>query len=222
MEACSYIVEAKENDTSLGGYILAKGTKLEVFEIEEFNKAYETEINNEYYKVLVRFKISDNVKIDMKVSEFYLKQNFIRSSEDSSPGYTTTQKDFQQLTKKHNQDAGLDICSNEDITIGFKKSALISTGLFVEIPENHVGLVWPRSGLSVKSHIEVGAGCIDASYRGELKVHLYNFGDYPFNIKKGDRIAQLLTIPVNLTRYKIKDNISETDRGHGGFGSTGV
>jgi dUTP pyrophosphatase len=136
--------------------------------------------------------------------------------------YSTSQTDFPQLTKKHDQDAGLDICSNEDAIIASKKSTVIATGLFLEIPDGHVGLIWPRSGLSIKNQIEVGAGCIDASYRGEVKIHLYNFGDYDFFIKKGDRIAQLLTIPVNLLRYQIKDNISSTDRGQNGFGSTGV
>lgn len=126
------------------------------------------------------------------------------------------------LVKKNYQDAGLDIVSNENISINPKTSAIISTGLYIEIPENHVGLIWSRSGLSVKNNIEVGAGCIDASYRGEVKVHLYNYGDNIFEIKIGDRIAQLLTIPVNLNVYTDVDELSSTDRGAGGFGHTGV
>jgi len=87
-----------------------------------------------------------------------------------------------QLIKKHIQDAGLDIKSSEDVTIKAGKSVLIKTGLYAEIPDNHVGLVWSRSGLSVKHNLEVGAGCIDASYRGELRVHLLNFGENDYDV----------------------------------------
>lgn len=126
-----------------------------------------------------------------------------------------------QLTKKHNSDAGLDIYSNEDITVYPSQSTLIHTNLYLEIPEGHVGLIWSRSGLSVKNKIEVGAGCIDSSYRGEVVVHLYNFSDKIYEIKKGDRIAQLLTVPINLGFYNKVEDLESTDRGEKGFGSSG-
>ena len=128
----------------------------------------------------------------------------------------------EQLTKANYQDAGLDIKSIEDVVIAPRSSKLISTGLYIAIPNNHVGLIWSRSGLSVKYNIEVGAGCIDASYRGEVKVHLYNHSDVPFMVTAGDRIAQLLTIPVNLKPYCDVVELDSTNRGTGGFGSTGV
>lgn len=126
-----------------------------------------------------------------------------------------------RLIKKHDLDAGQDICSNEEITILPLKSKLISTNLYIEIPSNHVGLIWSRSGLSVKNKLEVGAGCIDENYRGEIKVHLYNFGSENYIVKKGDKIAQLLTIPINNKPYIKVKKLSETSRGEGGFGSTG-
>jgi len=73
----------------------------------------------------------------------------------------------------------------------------------------------------VKNKIEVGAGCIDENFTGEIKVHLYNFNDSVYNVKKEDRIAQLLTIPINLQEYEQVDELDETVRGEGGFGSTG-
>jgi dUTP pyrophosphatase len=126
-----------------------------------------------------------------------------------------------KIYRKKSLDAGQDIFSNEDCVIKAKESQLISTGTFLEIPHNCVGLIWSRSGLSVKNKIEVGAGCIDENYRGEIKIHLYNFGDNNFQINKGDRIAQLLTIPINLENYELSHNLSSTDRGVDGFGSSG-
>lgn len=126
------------------------------------------------------------------------------------------------LFKKHNTDAGLDVSSSEDLTILAGKSSLVSTNLKIAVPEGCVGLLWSRSGLSVKHRIEVGAGCIDAGYTGEVKVHLYNFGDSDFKICAGDRVAQLLTIPINLIRYTIVDHLEDTNRSSDGFGSTGT
>lgn len=125
------------------------------------------------------------------------------------------------MYKKNDNDAGLDICSIEDKTIKARSSEVISTGLYLEIPEGHVGMLKSRSGLSVKNKIEVGAGIIDENYRGEVKCHLYNHSDVNFEIKKGDRIAQLLTIPINLNRYVVVDELSDTERNSDGFGSTG-
>jgi len=135
---------------------------------------------------------------------------------------TTLPSPYKTMTKKNPQDAGLDICANENNFIDPKSSKLISTGLYLQIPDNHVGLIWPRSGLSVKNNIEVGAGCIDASYRGEVKIHLYNFGEDSFIINVGDRIAQLLTIPIFIQNYEQVDALDETERSDKGFGSSGV
>lgn len=134
-------------------------------------------------------------------------------------GYYVTEE--YELTKKRREDAGLDICADEFITILPKSRAVVRTGIKVAVPDGHVGLLWSRSGMSTLYGVEVGAGCIDASYRGEILVNLFNHGDAPFQVEKGDRIAQLLTIPVVLAEYEKIDELDETDRGADGFGSSG-
>lgn len=126
-----------------------------------------------------------------------------------------------KLYKKHSTDAGFDIFSEENIFIPAKSFAEVSTGLRVLVPEGHVGIVKARSGLSFRHHIEVGAGVIDEGYTGEIKVKLYNHGAEAFRITRGDRIAQLLTIPIYTGEYKQEEFTDKTDRGDSGFGSTG-
>ena len=125
------------------------------------------------------------------------------------------------LTKKYVYDAGQDVHADDTVLIPAKGSELVKTNLRVAVPVGCVGLLWPRSGLSVHHDIEVGAGCIDSDYRGEVLVHLYNFGEYDYTVNKGDKIAQLLTIPINLNPYEKADLTDDTDRGVNGFGSTG-
>lgn len=127
-----------------------------------------------------------------------------------------------KLTRKSPFDAGQDVHSAEDTVVEAGGSKLVSTELFTAIHPNFVGLLWSRSGLSVKHGIECGAGCIDSNYRGEVKVHLFNHGSEPFVIKKGDRIAQLLTLPISLENYEVVDELPDSDRGVDGFGSSGV
>lgn len=126
-----------------------------------------------------------------------------------------------KLFKAHDLDAGQDVFSSESKIIDSGESAIIHTGLHIEVPEGHVGLLWSRSGLSVKHRIEVGAGCIDCGYTGEVLVHLYNHGTADFLVEKDSRIAQLLTIPINCDRYSEVIDLSTSDRGTSGFGSTG-
>lgn len=129
-----------------------------------------------------------------------------------------------QLTKEYYENAGLDICSAEDVVIFARDSRVVLTGLFIQIDIGYVGLIWPRSGLSVRNKIEVGAGCIDSNYRGEIMVHLYNHSDENYTISKGNKIAQLLTIPVTLNRYQRVEErhmLNQTDRQDKGFGSSG-
>jgi dUTP pyrophosphatase len=134
--------------------------------------------------------------------------------------YTTEDKELT-LSRKDINDAGLDVKASENIEILPHSDALIHTGIRVQIPEGYVGFLKSRSGLSVKNKIEVGAGVIDSNYRGEIMVHLYNFGDNPFVISKGDRIAQLITLPYYTPEYHIIDELDETKRGENGFGSSG-
>lgn len=127
-----------------------------------------------------------------------------------------------KLKRNQRLDAGQDILSADTLIIPARGSNLISTNLVINIPENFVGLIWARSGLSVKHKLEVGAGCIDSGYHGEVKVHLYNHSDIPYKVNSGDKIAQLLTIPVNLASYdEVLEFACDSDRGNNGFGSSG-
>lgn len=127
-----------------------------------------------------------------------------------------------KLFKKHDFDAGQDVFSIESKAINPGESAVIHTGLQIEVPEGCVGLLWSRSGLSVKQQIEVGAGCIDHGYTGEVLVHLYNHGKSTFHVEEGMRIAQLITLPINQYRYEESSYSNKSDRGEAGFGSTGL
>ena len=100
---------------------------------------------------------------------------------------------------------------------------LIPTGLFVAVPPGYEVQVRPRSGLALKHGISVvnSPGTIDSDYRGEVKILMLNVGAEPFTIKRGDRIAQLVISPVVRAEWKLVDDLSGTERGAGGFGSTG-
>lgn len=119
--------------------------------------------------------------------------------------------------------AGCDLISNEEITLAPGKWAAVSTGLYLEIPRGYVGQVCPRSGLALKHGISVlnAPGIIDSDYRGEVKVLLVNHDSLRYTVKRGDRIAQLVFMPVVQAQLKIISQLSETERGSGGFGSTG-
>lgn len=126
-----------------------------------------------------------------------------------------------KLSKKHKSDAGWDIHADADFVIPQDNSEAITTNLKVGVPKGNVGLVKPRSGLSFNHNIETGAGVIDEGYRGEVVVHLYNHGFEPFRVKKGDRIAQLLILPVDTRQYIAMEEVDDTDRGEDGFGKSG-
>ena len=121
--------------------------------------------------------------------------------------------------------AGADLCALLDapLTIPAGSSAMIPTGLFFEIPQGYEVQVRPRSGLAAKNGVTVlnTPGTIDSDYRGEIKVILINLGNQDFTINSGDRIAQMVIAPVIQASFTITDSLSETERGSGGFGSTG-
>src|SRR6188474_590497 len=116
--------------------------------------------------------------------------------------------------------AGADLRASEALEIAAGSRAAVATGVRLEIPPGHVGLVWPRSGLAVRHGIDTLAGVIDSDYRGELKVVLVNHGDEPWAVTPGDRIAQLLVQPVARARFT-RAALAPSERGAGGFGSTG-
>jgi|TARA_B100002003_G_C14069395_1_gene514489 dUTP pyrophosphatase len=122
-----------------------------------------------------------------------------------------------------NGDAGVDIASNEDVTIKAFSWATISTELYVAIPYGYEGQVRSRSGLAAKFGLQVlnTPGTIDSGYRGEIKVILINHNHWAYEVKKGDRIAQLVIAPVITAKIVEVEELSDSDRGEGGLGSTG-
>jgi dUTP pyrophosphatase len=120
--------------------------------------------------------------------------------------------------------SGFDLLSIEDKVILAGERELVATGIKLEIPVGYEGQVRPRSGLALKHGIIVpnSPGTIDADYRGEIKVILWNSGKVDFSIKKGDRIAQLVIAPVVQAKFNVLDSVNKTIRGDGGFGSTGI
>ena len=111
------------------------------------------------------------------------------------------------------------IDANGQVQIGF---AAVPTGLALAIPDGYMGRIGARSGLSFKHNLEVGAGFIDADYRGEVKVKLMNCSSFPFIIHQGDRVAQIAIVPVLMPAVVEVEALPMTERNTGGFGSTGL
>lgn len=120
--------------------------------------------------------------------------------------------------------AGMDVVSAEDVTLAPGARCAIATGFAIAIPEGYEVQVRPRSGLALKHGITClnTPGTIDSDYRGEVKVILANLGEDNFEVKRGDRIAQLVPAPVQRAGFAEVATLDETERGAGGFGSTGV
>jgi len=126
--------------------------------------------------------------------------------------------------RQHPGDAGLDLCCVEPVRLGPGERAFVPTGLAVAIPEGHAGIVTPRSGLAARHGLTLvnTPGVVDAGYRGELQVLLLNTDrEATFEAAPGERIAQLLVMPVSLPAVEEVATLDETARGAGGFGSTG-
>lgn len=128
-------------------------------------------------------------------------------------------------TYAYEGDAGLDLRSNEDVVLAPHERRLVGTGLAVAIPEGYAGFVQPRSGLALKEGLSMAntPGLVDSHYRGELKVCAVNLdNERPIHIERGERIAQLVIQRVPRVSLTEVDKLDETDRGSGGFGSSGV
>ena len=139
--------------------------------------------------------------------------SIINKSRHSLPAYETLHS------------AGMDLKASLEAPIILQplQRALVPTGLFIELPEGHEAQVRPRSGLAAKKGITVlnSPGTIDADYRGEVKVILVNLSDQPFVIEDGERIAQIVIAKHERVTWNEVANLAETERGSGGFGSTG-
>lgn len=125
-------------------------------------------------------------------------------------------------TKGSSTAAGYDIYASQPITIPARGQGLVATDISFTVPIGTYGRIAPRSGLAVKNGIQTGAGVVDRDYTGEVKVVLFNHSDKDFEVVKGDRVAQLILEKiVDAAEIVVVDSLEESDRGAGGFGSTG-
>lgn len=143
-----------------------------------------------------------------------LKVNVINQSKHALPSYQTEYA------------AGMDLRANLEKAVTLKplQRALIPTGLFIELPEGHEAQIRPRSGLAYKHGISIvnTPGTIDADYRGEIKVLLVNLSDQDFVVEDGERVAQMVVARYERITWSETENLSDTVRGAGGYGSTGT
>ena len=125
-------------------------------------------------------------------------------------------------TRAHKSDAGLDLYCPEGHgkVVKARSSEVFDTGIHIELPYGTVGMIKSKSGLNVKYGI-TSEGVIDAGYTGSVRVKLYNNSDNDYEVKEGDKISQLVILPVLTPELEIVDSLEDTDRGNGGFGSTG-
>lgn len=122
----------------------------------------------------------------------------------------------------HSFDAGMDLFCLENMSVAPNERVQISTGIAMEIPEGFVGLIWDKSGLSHKSGLKTVGGVVDSEYRGEIKVGMINLSDETYQFEAGHKIAQMLIQKVEQVDLIESDELSDTVRGDGGFGSTGL
>lgn len=120
--------------------------------------------------------------------------------------------------------ADLSACLENEVAVEVGRMKMIPVGIAIEIPVGFGGFIFPRSSLAVKYGVTLPncVGVIDSDYRGEISVPLINLGDKSFTVKNGDRIAQLVIMPYEATEYETASELTETERGEGGFGSTGL
>lgn len=125
-------------------------------------------------------------------------------------------------TRAHSTDAGLDLyCPiGQGQIIPAKESAIFDTGVHIELPPNTMGEVRSKSGLNI-NHGITSTGTVDVGYTGSIKVKLYNHSGYDYEVKEGDKISQFVVTPIIIPELELVDELEDTERGTGGFGSTG-
>lgn len=122
----------------------------------------------------------------------------------------------------HEGDAGMDVYAIEDVVLWPNEPVGVPTGISMELPKGYVALIWDKSGLALKEGIKTMAGVGDSNYRGEYKIVLLNTTNQYYYVKKGQKIAQILIQPIMKAEIEEVSELSNTTRGKGGFGSTGL
>lgn len=192
-----------------------------VADIVALKESYDT-IAEDYFKIVKPTSpkgryISALVGVYKGILDKILKEGFSRTVNVKIVKDT---EDAILPTYAHFDDAGADLYANEEVDIQPNEVKIISTGLRVEIPNGYEMQVRPRSGMTTKTSVIGQFGTVDSGYRGPLGVMLYNHGDAPYHVQKGDRIAQAVIAPTYHGNFLISESLSETERGEGGFGST--
>ena len=123
-------------------------------------------------------------------------------------------------TRAHEDDAGLDLYATETKIVYARDSAVFDTGVHIELPKGTVGMLKSKSGLNVK-HGLTSEGVVDVGYTGSICVKLYNNSDSDYRVNRGDKISQLVIMPILTPSLELVEDLDETERGNGGFGSTG-
>ncbi|NWI74042.1 deoxyuridine 5'-triphosphate nucleotidohydrolase, mitochondrial isoform X1 [Catharus ustulatus] len=164
----------------------------------------------------------------MPASEAVPQPSPSKRQKGSGPGEASTRLRFTKLSENafapsrgSARSAGYDLYSAYDCVIPPMEKAVVKTDIQIALPSGCYGRVAPRSGLAAKHFIDVGAGVIDEDYRGNVGVVLFNFGKETFEVKKGDRIAQLICERIYYPELEEVEALDDTERGEGGFGSTG-
>ena len=192
-----------------------------IADIKSIKESYDT-IAEDYFKIVKPTSpkgryISALVGVYKGILDKIMQEGFSRTVNIK---VVKENEDAQLPTYAHFGDAGADLYANEEVDIQPNEVKVIQTGLRVEIPDGYEIQVRPRSGMSTKTPILGVLGTVDSGYRGPLGVMLYNHGDIPYRVQKGDRIAQAVIAPTYHGNFLITDSLSETERGSGGFGST--
>lgn len=130
-------------------------------------------------------------------------------------------KDAKIPCRSHKNDSGADLFTIGNVTVAPQTSAKVSTGICIALPENTSGLIWGRSSLE-SAGLKVVAGLVDAGYRGEVLVCMFNLTNNPVTLTKGQKIAQLVVVPTHYPDFEISTELPDSKRGSGGFGSTGT
>lgn len=171
------------------------------------------ETNNKLEELLKKFRQSGSVTPTLQnaLNARTLKTNAMKIKLDEG-AYLPT--------RAHFDDAGLDIYAREMKVVPAKGSETFDTGVHIELPKGTVGMLKSKSGLNVK-HGLTSEGVIDVGYVGSICVKLYNHSEYPYTVCKGDKISQLVIMPILTPTLEVVDSLEETERGDNGFGSSG-
>jgi dUTP pyrophosphatase len=152
-----------------------------------------------------------SIKLDAKKRRKKMKLKIKKLNENAKP-----------FKYAHEGDAGLDVYSSDKKTIKAGEREVINTGIAIALEEGYVALVWDKSGLAAKRGIKTMAGVIDSGYRGEIKIVMLNTSKEDFEIDEGDKIAQILIQKIEQAEIEEVQDLNDTTRGEGGFGSTGT